>query len=182
MSQRHKASMFSCTFCTVPQIWGHCLQNSFTWRRCWSSNTLEPDSLLYFKQFWGIHRVASATVRTLWFQTHKRHFNPGKRNLTVPIQPQPNVSHQTHNGSQLPVRAHTCCASRLLEPQNWSWSSRAYSREGPLRATLNRFFYRVYIYIYNLCNKSYICIYMYLHFFCKLLTESMAQSGSLWSA
>lgn len=37
MSQRHKASMFSCTFCTVPQIWGHCLQNSFTWRRCWSS-------------------------------------------------------------------------------------------------------------------------------------------------
>ena len=82
-----------------------------------------------------------------------------KRNLTVPIQPQPNASHQTHNGSQLPVRAHTCCASRLLEPQNWSWSSRAYSREGPYEQHWTAFLSCVYIYncVINL-TFAYTCI------------------------
>ena len=109
--------------------------------------TLEPDSLLYFKQFWGIHRVASATVRTLWFQTHKRHFNPGKGTSLSQFS-HSQMSHtkltMDHNFQYVLIRAvHLGCLNHRIEVEVLG-----HILGKGLTSNTEPLFYRIYMYIY----------------------------------
>ena len=140
MSQRHKASMFSLYLLHCSPNLGPLLTKQLYLTSMLIIYTLEPDSLLYFKQFWGIHRVASATVRTLWFQTHKRHFNPGKGTSLSQFS-HSQMSHtkltMDHNFQYVLIRAvHLGCLNHRIEVEVL-W---AYSREGPYEQHWTAFF------------------------------------------